>query len=111
MAEKGFDLKKLAGESSQVIQDYYDKFFKNADSLNDVSKDTWEYLYNYFYVAKMRAQNYKDMIVTPYMRDMAIKSYPFLFEAYQVVKSFADLMLVLLRAILVKMKKIAIAAS
>ena len=30
----------------------------------------------------MRAENYKDMIVTPYMRDMAIKSYPFMYEAY-----------------------------
>ena len=48
----------------------------------------------------MRAQDYADVVVTPYMREMAIKSYPFMFEAYQVMKSFAKLMTVVLKAIL-----------
>ena len=53
----------------------------------------------------MRAQDYADVVVTPYMREMAIKSYPFMFEAYQVMKSFANLMVVVLKAILNKLKQ------
>ena len=36
---------------------------------------------------------------------MAIKSYPFLFEAYQVLKSFANLMVSVLKAILNKLRQ------
>ena len=67
-------------------------------------KETYEYMYNYFYVTKMRAQNYADVFVTPYMRDMAIKSYPFLYEGYLVSKSFMKFMSVLMQAMWAKAK-------
>ena len=53
------------------------------------AKENLNYLYNYFYIAKMRAQDYAEVVVTPYMRTMALKSYPFMYEAYQAMKSFA----------------------
>lgn len=56
----------------------------------------------------MRAQNYADVFVTPYMRDMAIKSYPMMYEGYQVIKSFVRFMSVLLQALWAQAKQWAI---
>ena len=43
--------------------------------------------------------------MTPYMRVMALKSYPFMYEAYQAMKSFANLMVVVLKAVLQKIRE------
>ena len=62
-------------------------------------------MYNYFYVAKMRAQNYAEVVVTPYVQEMAIKSYPLMYEAYSVIKTLATLLVAICKALLLKLRQ------
>lgn len=68
-------------------------------------------MYSYFYVAKMRAQNYAEVVVTPYIQEMAIKSYPFMYEAYNVMKTLATLLVAICKAILLKLREWMIALT